>query len=693
MPKLPQAGTFVLYPFAEPPVPAGSYLLTGDVSGLPGAVQQMSARVEVTAPRYALPPDQILSTFPPAGSRGAFGSRLPQIVLRRRTLPWERSPDLDADVETTPTPWLALVLIAEGEGTLLTGVPAGNAVTPGTVMGDDADVTSGACLEVPQDVVDKVFPTRDDLRLLCHVRAVDLQDTELAMSDDDGWMAVVLCNRLPQPGVRYLACLINLEQQYGVLPTVPDAVLMTRYLPAAGVFDLRTAARDSYGDQASYDTVTMHLPGASRGAAVPEGPAAEGLATGPGTEGTTVSPARGPSARTGSAWSSVATPRVEPSTPDAGTRARMVLADGFAYSPSLIAAVAGPRRFPVLAYWSFTCDEGGDFQHLATQVHTRMLGHVITGPETPDGDPLGPDDGPQPGIVPEPNPTRPLPLVTQTGHLRLGHVSRDGEPSPAWFRGPLAPAAVPRGEGKDGGPPPLAHGADQLRQITPDGQEDLGYAAAFELGRLLALSQPGVVAALSRWRAECFGAARVQALVGDASAPLPADVQDRLGRPDPLTDGDGVRPRTLGARASRAVVDLLGTDPDGALGPVRPVADPGVAARVLAGVHADGDAALLAGLGVPGVQAGTTAAQLLAQVSAAPAAVAAPDIAARTAAVRQVLEVAAASIADAALADVPSPPAAPHLSPAAAPPDALDQLIEARTRALAGEAPGDGGER
>jgi len=96
MPNLPP-GSFALYPFAEPPVPAGSYVLGGNVTGMPGDVQPLGAQVQVTAPRYALPPDQILSTFPPAGAQGAFGSRLPQIVLRRRTLPWERSPDLDGN--------------------------------------------------------------------------------------------------------------------------------------------------------------------------------------------------------------------------------------------------------------------------------------------------------------------------------------------------------------------------------------------------------------------------------------------------------------------------------------------------------------------------------------------------------------------------------------------------------------------
>ena len=50
-----------------------------------------------------------------------------------------------------------------------------------------------------QDIVEKVFPCRRRAGLLCHVRKVDLHDTELALGDDDGYLAVVLSNRLPQP--------------------------------------------------------------------------------------------------------------------------------------------------------------------------------------------------------------------------------------------------------------------------------------------------------------------------------------------------------------------------------------------------------------------------------------------------------------------------------------------------------------
>ena len=199
-------------------------------------------------------------------------------------------------------------------------------------------------------------------------------------------------------------------------------------------------------------------------------------------------------------------------SPDAGLRTKLSLADGFAIGKIALATL----RFPVLAYWSFTCEERGDFQYLATNVHVRMLGHVVDRAETPDGDPIGPEIPVTPGNAAQPGVTRPLPLVAETGHVQLDHVSRRGESSPASFRGPLVPAAVPRSEappdpnaqpGDPPPPPPLAHHADQLRRVVPDGSEDLGYAAAFEMGRLLALSQPGVVAALGRWRQEAFGAA------------------------------------------------------------------------------------------------------------------------------------------------------------------------------------------
>jgi hypothetical protein len=87
-------------------------------------------------------------------------------------------------------------------------------------------------------------------------------------------------------------------------------------------------------------------------------------------------------------------------------------------------------------------------------------------------------------------------VALDSGHVPLGHQTRDGESAIAWYRGPLVPAGVARDTTT--GP---YHTADQARRIDPlTGLENLGYAAAFEIGRLLALSDPHFALQLFRWR-------------------------------------------------------------------------------------------------------------------------------------------------------------------------------------------------
>ena len=107
-------GYFEIYPAARPPLPAGSYTITTEL-GLTAApphnaagdipVDDIQFRAHIDSPRYTLPPDQVLSTFPPAGSQGDWRERMPQIVMKRRTLPWERNPGT-GPFDSAP-PWLA----------------------------------------------------------------------------------------------------------------------------------------------------------------------------------------------------------------------------------------------------------------------------------------------------------------------------------------------------------------------------------------------------------------------------------------------------------------------------------------------------------------------------------------------------------------------------------------------------------
>ena len=56
--------------------------------------------------------------------------------------------------------------------------------------------------------------------------------------------------------------------------------------------------------------------------------------------------------------------------------------------------------------------------------------------------------------------------------------------------------------------------------MTPDGREDISLAALFEIGRLLTLNKPTLVAALMQWRRDLFGAARARELADQLSAKL-----------------------------------------------------------------------------------------------------------------------------------------------------------------------------
>jgi hypothetical protein len=552
---MPTAGRFVLHSQVEPPLPAGDYVLHGEQQVAGGPVAPYDGHLRLASPRYAMPADQILSTFPPANAQGAFSSRLPQVVLRRRTLPWERPAGPGA---AAVTPWLALVVVAEGEGQLSGETPVGQCVTPGVTLTGPNDVATGVYLAVTRTVVNAVFPTSQDLPLLAHVREVDIDDTELALGDDDGWLAVVLANRLPQPGKRYLACLLNLEGQLGVLPapTLPAA----RFDGTLVVQDFRALAPDLDPDRylmnRAAGTATAGL--ATPGAAAPAGttgrraPAVGGWETAPQT---------------------VERLAVSAAAEDAYRVVRDGMTIGFRVPIEAVAAEP-TYRFPVLAHWSFTCSEAGDFESLMRHLDVGLLGTLPRPPVRP------------PGAPPAPAPPRPAPEVVETGHVGLAHLTRRGEATMAWFRGPLAPQLVERQQPGADGRLPVAHASDQVRRIVPDGREDLTYAAAFEIGRLLALAQPSVVAALLRWRQEQFGAERARKLAETIAAGLPVLGDVLAGRPPIAVIGPLVAGRILLAAAA---------DPVAVLGPSRPPADPG---RPLAFVGVDVDGVVAKGLGL-----------------------------------------------------------------------------------------------
>jgi hypothetical protein len=573
-------GFFVVHDAVRPPLTDGDYQLhvSQTMSLSQASIDPAVRSLRLVGPRYALPPDQVLSVFPPPNGTGAFADRLPQIVLRRRTLPYERTMK-PGDPQPAP-PWLALVVLADGEGQLLTSQPL-DASLPEQ---DDKDAPVRDVLRVSERVVQAVFPAIEDLPWLTHVREVDISDTEMALGDDDGWLAVVIANRLPVPGPpdteggpvtprHYTAFLVSLEGHEGDLPIAakagpPQEVFTTSHVYsdaeiAAAVLvaekEQRSPLQSAIGGlrilpqaldaaaQAAPDTAdqvadrlapeapgglghqSASLAGRSFAAALPSHPA----------DAWSASPATGNTAAASAKASTVSLSGVT----GAGAL------KGLSINPVFYDPLARIVDFTVLTHWSFTSQPEGDFAWLMQHLDVGMLG---TPPKPPPA-----------GQTPPPPDPRPALRVTETGHVTLAATSRRGEPATVWYRSPCTPLAILRPAPTDPNGV-LAHTADQLRQVGPDGLENVSLAIAFEIGRMLAASQPGVVAALLNWRRAGYAPARLGAILGSGATALHELLNASLAQARPV----------FSAGVVAGVLSDLGQGNAARLGPVRPLLTP-----------------------------------------------------------------------------------------------------------------------
>jgi len=602
-------GTFRLYSRIEPPLTAGDYRLTSTQdlrASKPGRsfepadlpVEALDTHVRVRSPQYQLPPDQVLSTFPPAGTEGAYGSRLPQVVIRRRTLPWERSVGDGHEQE----PWLALVLIAEGEAAIRLNEPVASCVTTGVDLDEPADSELGNCLAIRKSVVDRIFPTHEEVRLLAHAREVDIHDTELMMGDDDGFLAVVISNRLPLPGrdaegnevpVKYLPCLVNLCGQFeDLLDKAPEPRGFTIMPVAEAEMSLVTLADIDHASMGSvqYAAGTRLLDGVLPKAAPGKQPTRATTAALDQTMATPYEPQAG-WAKQGAAKgiSDIYSEMAQPF--------RSGVVSGYLGTGGGMTLLDRELVFPVLLHWSFTSTGQLTFRRLMEGLNSGLLGTQGTADAT----------------------GRPPFESVETGHVGLAHRTRRGDPVRSWYRGPLVPH--PTADGPEGRLP-LAHAADQIRVVVPDGREDISLAAAFEIGRLLALSRPSMVSSLMRWRQLGFQAAQLKAVFAGEGSILEELEQHGL-----------VVDRDIGGMLGAVLAGAIAEQPGLFLGEPSPLVDPG--RPVLTDVAAN--TVLATGFGFnPKVLSGT-ADSVLGSLQTTPVKVPRGDLPADVNGIRQVL--------------------------------------------------------
>jgi hypothetical protein len=449
----PRVGEMILYDYIRPPLLGGEYRLRLDtevaIAGTDQPLPGEDFHFDVEGPRFALPPSEVAGVFPPRNGHGSFDSALPHIALGRRTLPWER-PLGDAYTAApgeTPYPFLALVLFEESECEIQRNLPLTD-VVPAAVfqrLGSPAGVRCDA-VEADEQLLRDILPMPAELQLLTHVRHVNVDDRELAAGDSDGFFAVVMGNRIPRSGETYLACLVSVEERTDLLPTT-DVVHPhgTDVFVEPEMADIaRTSALGASGLGTSITAEDADRLVRSDRDAVRVEHVLEGVSL----------PPTGRELERESREDALLLDKLQ-------LKAREAVKIG--------AATLHPKgRLVLLHSWTFACEGDGTFRQLMQQLDVGMIGEVEEAGRLE---------------------------VTDTGHTRIEVVDRLGAPEQSWYRGPLAPEPLTRD--------PLGpyHSADQARRVVAEtGAENISYAAAFEVGRLLAAADARLAQELMRWR-------------------------------------------------------------------------------------------------------------------------------------------------------------------------------------------------
>jgi hypothetical protein len=468
----PAAGEMVLYDYIKPPLLDGQYQMHVETDvKIASTTQPLGAKdvfFNVEGPRFSLLPTEVSTVVPPRNGHGAFDSALPHIAFGRRTLPWERplAQNLVQSDDGTPYPWLALVLFEEGEYTLSTNQLLED-VVPADVfnrLGRPQNVHCDA-VEADEQLLRSILPMPSELQLLTHVRQVNVDDRELSAGDSDGFFAVVMSNRIPSPGVKHRACLVSVEERTDLLPTT-DVTFVSGIFGIGGVLEAAGAPR-----------ATSATPAAA--------------ATPPAAVADTADIAE-IKLRLQSGGTILAQ---EANLLNFGN-ATQAMSPVFTTDPNSIVLIRPKARLVLLYSWTFTCEGDGTFRELMQHVNVGMIGQVDADSRL---------------------------QVTDTGHIGVDVTNRMGALERAWYRGPLVSQPLTRD------PDGPYHSADQARRIAADtGAEDVSYACAFEVGRLLAAADARLGQELMRWRRGAYtqsSTTAVSALVVSRIPPVVPVVQ------------------------------------------------------------------------------------------------------------------------------------------------------------------------
>lgn len=515
----------------------------------------------IRGPRWKIDPANVHMRSPPKNEQGVLcDMSFPRIVLQRKTTPWERS--LDGSENEDEDPWMCLLLIRDDEMDdycsleLSEGSPTGGGVkistfTSSNLEGDDPNRYVDA-LVIKSEFFKRIAPTPEELTLLVHALQVNPLDKEMCGDDEDGWFSVVASNRIPaKQDCKYHACLISLEHVNSISGTLPDSVEFVPTIPAplessgpvisksssggvAGKLDEEIITRREDletimdgpmpsspidGDPNPRDFGPAGRPseiGKEIMDEIGSQPLAEELEEG-NRKGNSfnaldillANPLTGRWGRRKSESKSVKSSvkdkatSVKESSPNTNVPAMLGgldtsiqyhdIADPTNQYLNPPAVTSGPNlTFPLLHHWTFKTGDGGDFEARMTGLRVRtnveseeavgQLGSIASKSSGTYAPALLGND-----MVPD---------VAINSYLTIDIAGDDGIRRTGYYRGPCI--AVPTNHEPRDQP---YHNSDEARGLDLEtGRDEISHSSAFELGRLLGMSDPGFIRSINRWR-------------------------------------------------------------------------------------------------------------------------------------------------------------------------------------------------
>lgn len=207
------------------------------------------------------------------------------------------------------------------------------------------------------------------------------------------------------------------------------------------------------------------------------------------------------------------------------------LPDENGVAPGALPTAATAVRLVVLRSWAFSAIQ-------LKQSFQGMLQALDTSPSSLQHPVVSPPSGAVDPVVQQ---------AFGMGYTALDHGLRDGSATVSWYRGPLLPLGVTVPATAP------AQASDELLRYDPDnGMFDVSYAAAWELGRLLALRDRAYATALFRWKLT---------VTQQAAATLKDQILDQMLPPlagDQAGDGALASLPPAHRRLARVIRDVVG---------------------------------------------------------------------------------------------------------------------------------------